>query len=125
MPAFICSRCGSIDNSACKNTYWASKSKRGLYERGIFNKYPVCTACTPKHYDIKDEGGKGYQPTNEWHNIFERRNINDDCYNIEEILRNAKLGKRVFENTLEYFEKFANMSVEEFDKLVENNVTEV
>lgn len=118
MPVFICSRCGCIDNSACDNNYWNVAGKMRLYERKIFNEAMVCTSCVPKGYDIKNPDDK-YKPCNEWHNRFEKQNIKDSKYTKEELIQLAKSDKHIYENVIEYFDKYENMTIEEFDKLAE------
>ena len=126
MPVFICSRCGCIDNSACENNFWNVRAKERLYQRKIFNEAPVCESCTPCEYNIKDEKGKGYMPKGKWHNMFEKRFIKDYTkYTKEELINMEKRGDAIFENAIQYFEKFENMTTEEFDKLAEEIDPEV
>lgn len=87
MPAFICEKCGCIDNTACGGTYWgvatAKNSHRNdqPFKEDFYNKHPVCVACKPREYS---DGSKDVN-AGKWHNSFERKHWTEYQSTIEKL----------------------------------------
>lgn len=70
MPAFICCKCGCVDNTACQGTYYRTLGNRHkrIFKDQWYDTHPVCSSCN----NIELLDGTIYG-NGEWHNIFEKK----------------------------------------------------
>lgn len=96
MAAYICVKCGCIDNTACGGNYWVKEFKP--YKDEYANTYSLCTACTPSELadgSIDEDAGK-------WHNIFAKKHWTE-FGTKEQIIAICDEGNGNFVNAYEYF----------------------